>query len=431
MAGGAGREGWASAGVAGRRDVGSGAYSDQAPASRSFAAGGLHDDARRLACLRRQPARPETLASRPDLRRQRRRACRRLGVGSFRQSSLCGWHRPQHGARRLQGDAAYGGWARVRPHRVFSGSCPRSADRRDALDLRSRHRRRPKAPRVRLLNPRPRLSPRRRRRARAPRHQRRLAHRPRAGYRQAYRRLWRGGSRRSHEGPAPPPGPRRQHVELCPGALRRHRDPRQPDLRHVALPGVLEHQRPLGRRARLRRQDRRAGMGVQDRPAARRVRQRHLGRRVLALDGQYQCLDHDELRSRTRHRLPARQRPVEPLLRRHAARRQPLRHFRGRGGRRHRRAQVALPDRSSRHLGLRPASRACGGGHRRGWQASEGGGAGEQGGLSLRLRPRDRRAAVAHRGARRAAERPRRRAGLADAALPHLAAAVRDAGAHG
>ena len=55
--------------------------------------------------------------------------------------------------------------------------------------------------------------------------------------------------------------------------------------------------------------------------------------------------------------------------------------------------------------------------HRRGRAA-------HQAGLRVRVRSRDRRTGVADRGARRAAERRARRAGVEDAAVPDQAAAV-------
>ena len=54
--------------------------------------------------------------------------------------------------------------------------------------------------------------------------------------------------------------------------------------------------------------------------------------------------------------------------------------------------------------------------------------AGQQGRLSVRLRPRHRRTAVADRGTGRAREHPRRRGSLAHPAVPDMAAAVRNAG---
>ena len=84
-----------------------------------------------------------------------------------------------------------------------------------------------------------------------------------------------------------------------------------------------------------------------------------------------------------------------------------------------------LPDGAPRPVGLRqpggaePARR-----HRR-RPAREGGGAGQQAGVRLHVRPGHRDAAVADRRAAGAALRRARRAGLADAAVPDPAAAVR------
>ena len=68
-------------------------------------------------------------------------------------------------------------------------------------------------------------------------------------------------------------------------------------------------------------------------------------------------------------RLPAGHRAFQSLLRRAPARRQPVRNLRGRAGRSHGQAQVALPDRAPRHLGLRPARGTGRGRYRRGRQA--------------------------------------------------------------
>ena len=97
----------------------------------------------------------------------------------------------------------------------------------------------------------------------------------------------------------------------------------------------------------------------------------------------------------------------------------------------YRQAALAFPDGASRHLGLRRcdrseapdrSSRGQGGRHRR---------ASQQAGLRLGVRSRDGRADVADRGEARSDVRYARRRNVADAAVPHEAAAVCAAEVHG
>ena len=148
----------------------------------------------------------------------------------------------------------------------------------------------------------------------------------------------------------------------------------------------------------------------------------------MALHRQHQRVVDDELRRGARAGVPPARDSVERLLRRPSSRRQPLRREPGRARRAHRRAEVALPGGASRTLGLRLPVRAEPGRRHRRRQAREGGGAGLEAGLHLRLRARHRQAAVADRGAAGREERRTRRVDRADAAVPDQAARVRSPG---
>ena len=91
----------------------------------------------------------------------------------------------------------------------------------------------------------------------------------------------------------------------------------------------------------------------------------------------------------------------------------------------HRQAQVALPDRASRAVGLRSGVGAEPRHHHRRRQAHRRGRAAHQAGLGVRVRSRHRQAGVADRRAAGAAQRCARRSVVADAAVPHQAARVR------
>ena len=148
----------------------------------------------------------------------------------------------------------------------------------------------------------------------------------------------------------------------------------------------------------------------------------------MGVHRQHRRLDPDDRRHRAGHRLPAGGDPHERLLRRAPAGRQPVRGEPGRGRRRDRRADLALPVRPPPRLGLRRAVRPDPGRHHRRRTRDQGDRATDQAGLGLRLRPRHRRAGLAHRGAPRAGQRRSRRDPLAHPAVPHQAAAVRAAG---
>ena len=136
----------------------------------------------------------------------------------------------------------------------------------------------------------------------------------------------------------------------------------------------------------------------------------------------------DRGRSGAQPRLRADEQPEPRLLRRRAARRQPVRGLRRRAARGHRRARLALPDRSSRSLGLRrrvaadPVRLAQGRPDRRRRRRRL------EDRPSLHPRSRDGNAAHSRRGASGSEERRAGRGRLADAAVPHGAAGAR---AHG
>ena len=141
-------------------------------------------------------------------------------------------------------------------------------------------------------------------------------------------------------------------------------------------------------------------------------------------------LDADERRRRARSRLPAAQDHDERLVRRSSSGGQPVWRERRRGRRRDGRARLALPDGPPRTLGLRPAGRPQRAGRRGGRTSGEGARPGHEAGVRLRLRPGNRSADLADRGARGAAVRRSRRGRRRDAAVPHPPRPVRPAGHH-
>ena len=165
-------------------------------------------------------------------------------------------------------------------------------------------------------------------------------------------------------------------------------------------------------------QDRQAPVDLPHDSAARRVRQRHVAERFVVLHRQHWRLGTDQHRSRARHRVSAGRKRDRRLLRRRSARQQSVRRKPRRRRSADRQAQVALPARASRHLGSRHPVRADACGHQKRREDHQGGCAAEQAGVHVRLRPRDRSAALADRGT---AGAERRRAGRilrADAAVP-------------
>ena len=132
-----------------------------------------------------------------------------------------------------------------------------------------------------------------------------------------------------------------------------------------------------------------------------------------------------------RHRLLPDRLADLRLLRRRSARREPLRHVAPRARRAHGQTPLALPDGAPRPLGLRQLRRAAADDDSPQRQDDRRRRAGRQDRLPLRLRSRDGRADLADRGTAGAEERHARRAGVADAAVPDRAAAVRVADADG
>ena len=99
-------------------------------------------------------------------------------------------------------------------------------------------------------------------------------------------------------------------------------------------------------------------LDVPRRAAQGRVRQRHVAERFVDLLRQQRRVVADERRRGARLRLPAVRRSHRRLLRRHAARQQPVRRIDRVPRCEDRQARVALPDAPSRALGLRPPRRA-------------------------------------------------------------------------
>ena len=140
-------------------------------------------------------------------------------------------------------------------------------------------------------------------------------------------------------------------------------------------------------------------------------------KRFLEVHRQHRRLGAAERRRRTRLRLRPGGDADRRFLRRPPARQQPVRRKPGLPGRAHREARLALPAGASRHVGLGSAHRADPARYHRRRQAHQGRRADHQAGLGLRLRPRDRQAGVADRGAARAAIGRAGREDLADAAV--------------
>ena len=95
------------------------------------------------------------------------------------------------------------------------------------------------------------------------------------------------------------------------------------------------------------------GVDVPHHSAARRVRQRHLAERFVELHRPHQRLGADDARRGARPGLSAGDHAEQRFLRRPPSGRQPVRRIAGLPRRRDRQAQVALPDRPSRPVGLR------------------------------------------------------------------------------
>ena len=251
--------------------------------------------------------------------------------------------------------------------------------------------------------------------AAAHRHRRRLPAVARCAHRPA-----RPGVRRRRQGRPDHrhPGRRAQHQLLgaaAPGG-RRHRRRRQLHRR------LLAHAADAARRrAGVRRAHGPQALDVPHHPARVRSGLRDVAERLGRVHGQRERLGRHGLRPGARLRLHGHLHADQQLLRRRPARRQPVRrehHLRGGADRR---ARLALPGHPPRHLGLRLRRHAGAGRHHRRRPHDQGDHAGEQAGVHLRVRPRDRRAGLAHRGAPGAAVDRARRTGGADAAVPHEA----------
>ena len=112
-------------------------------------------------------------------------------------------------------------------------------------------------------------------------------------------------------------------------------------------------QQHQGSRACLRRTHRQGAVDVQHDSSAGRVRQRHVAERLVGRQRQHRRVDADHGGRGARPRLSAGRVAVVRLLRRQAARQQPVRREPGCGRSEDRSAQVALPARSSSDLGSR------------------------------------------------------------------------------
>ena len=198
----------------------------------------------------------------------------------------------------------------------------------------------------------------------------------------------------------------------------------------------LDRQRHAGRpaarrRARLRRPHRRPALDLPCRAARRRAGHRDLGARVVERHRQRQGLEPDERRPGTGAASTCRS--AAPPTSGTAAS--------GPGANLYSDSLVCLDARTGErkwhyqmvHHDLWDydnPDRAGARRHHRRRPPHQGGRAGDQAGVRLRLRPRHRRAGVADRGAAGAGVHGARRVDRADAALPHPAGAVRSAGAH-
>ncbi len=155
---------------------------------------------------------------------------------------------------------------------------------------------------------------------------------------------------------------RRSVVEGQSAALHEHvaadrfPQPRHPRQRRRRSPDLS--QRSTGGCPRVRRAHREAGLGVSSHPSCRRVRQRDMGRRVVAIRRPHQRVGADVTRRVARAPLSPGQHAEQRLLRRAASGRESLRRVARVSGRRDGAAEVALPDRASRPVGLRPAGGA-------------------------------------------------------------------------
>ena len=191
------------------------------------------------------------------------------------------------------------------------------------------------------------------------------------------------------------------------------------------VPDRVQLPDPVGLRAGVRRANGQARLDLLRDPAvAEGSRRRDVGERVVAPERSRQRLGADGARRGARSSLSADIDAEQRLLRRRATGRESLRRIARLSRRRHRQDQVALPDGSSRALGLRQPGAAESGDDHRQRPADRRGRASDQAGLHLRVRSRDRRAGLADRRAAGATRQRRaRREAVSDAAVSFQAAA--------
>ena len=236
--------------------------------------------------------------------------------------------------------------------------------------------------------------------------------------------------RSRHRGPAARParadGQRRGGLVVA-AARRRRRRRRRPRGRRRRAAECEDAGE--ARRARLRRAHGRAALDVPHDPREGRVRLRHVAHAGLGrVHRQRGRLGAAVRRSRARPRLLAGRRRDERHLRRRAARQQLVRQQPRRARREDRRARVAPAARASRHLGLRQPDVADPARRQRRRATCEGRRAAHEASVRVRVRSRDRRAALADRGATGADVRRAGRVDGADAAVPDEADRVRPPG---
>ncbi len=294
----------------------------------------------------------------------------------------------------VQGDADPGRRRALHQDVDEPGRSHRRGNRRDALGLRPRHMGGRSAGQHRLQLARRRLLVRRDGRAHLPAHGQRVPLRPGRRDRPAGRQLRRRRRDRRHPGASASDSAPRVPVDVGADRGRRRRGGRVGGLRRTALPVGAAR-----RRAGLRRAHRRGAVGVPHDPAAGRVRQRDVGGRILARHRRRQRLGPAERRPRAGLRLRPDRHPHQRLVRRPPAGRQPVRREHRLPRRAHRRAGLALPVRAPRPVGLRRDRGPAAGRPGRRRTPDQGGRGRHQAGLHLRLRPRDGRAGLAHRGA--------------------------------
>ncbi len=209
--------------------------------------------------------------------------------------------------------------------------------------------------------------------------------------------------------------------------------PQRPQLAADRLPEPRDYRRDDAgesaagtgrRRAGVGSPHRQAGVDVPFRAARRREVQRHVGRREL--EEPHRASTSGASSPSTPHAASStcrsgRRRSISTAA---IARGQPVRDEPRRRRCQHRQVSLALPDRSSRHLGRRPVRRSRALDVTAGQQNGAGRRGDQQGRTAVHPRPRDRQAAVRRRGAPRAAERSAARADRQDAAVPAQAAAA-------